>query len=159
MPDGSRYDEDFFLWTRDQAERLRAVGSARSNLDLDWANLAEEIESVGNSDRRELRSRLTVILEHLLKLKYSSAERPRVGWRETIRRERHTVELVLNDSPSLQPQVATFTTAMFDEAAARVTASLAQHDETRPVGLTDRSINMDLVDNVLSAEFFPEQVS
>ena len=112
MPKGSRYDEDFFLWTRDQAERLRAAGSARSNVDLDWANLADEIESVGNSDRRELRSRLTVILEHLLKLRYSPAERPRIGWWDTIRRERHTVELGLNDSPSLKAQVEPYTTAM-----------------------------------------------
>jgi hypothetical protein len=97
MPDGFRYDEDFYLWTRDQAARRHVGASARNNLDLHWANLAEEVESAGNSERRELRSRLTVLLEHLLKLRYSPADRPRIGWRETIRRERHTVGLVLKE--------------------------------------------------------------
>jgi hypothetical protein len=61
---GELYEQDFFLWTKEQAAALRLAKSlplARtgdSNLPLDWENLAEEIESLGKSDRRELRSRI-----------------------------------------------------------------------------------------------------
>jgi predicted YcjX-like family ATPase len=60
------YDEDFVRWTEEQAAALRQA--KRSNLPLDWENLAEEIESLGRSDRRELRLQITRILRHLLKL-------------------------------------------------------------------------------------------
>jgi hypothetical protein len=46
------YDQDFFLWTQEQAAALRRAKD--SNLPLDWENLAEEIECLGKSDRREL---------------------------------------------------------------------------------------------------------
>jgi hypothetical protein len=44
------YEADFFAWTQDQAQLLRA----RGRLGLDWDNLAEEIESMGRRDRRAL---------------------------------------------------------------------------------------------------------
>jgi hypothetical protein len=56
------YDEDFLLWTEEQAAALRRAKG--SDLTLDWENLAEEIESLGKSDRRELRSQITRILRH-----------------------------------------------------------------------------------------------
>src|SRR6202040_3635280 len=76
------YDRDFFLWTQEQAAALRAVKN--SNLPLDWANLAEEIESLGKSDRRQLRSQIRRILRHLLKLEASPSVEPRAGWRSTV---------------------------------------------------------------------------
>ena len=68
------YDRDFFRWTQEQAAALRAVKN--SNLPLDWANLADEIESLGKSDRRQLRSQIRRILRHLLKLEVSPAFDP-----------------------------------------------------------------------------------
>jgi hypothetical protein len=64
-------------WAEAQAEGLRRAAEAGSNLPLDWYNLAEEIESLGRSQRRELRSRLATIIEHLLKLQFSPAMEPR----------------------------------------------------------------------------------
>src|SRR5580700_4180310 len=94
------YDRDFFLWTQERAAALRAVKN--SNLPLDWENLAEEIESLGKSDRRELRSQITRVLRHLLKLEASSAGQPRAGWRTTIDEARTEIEGLLEDSPSLR---------------------------------------------------------
>ena len=60
--DTGLYEEDFVRWTEGQAAALRRVkrlaarSTGRSNLRLDWENLAEKIESLGKSDRRELRS-------------------------------------------------------------------------------------------------------
>ncbi|HZU91049.1 MAG TPA: DUF29 domain-containing protein [Stellaceae bacterium] len=107
MTDPKRlYEEDFVLWSQQQAAALRAAGQGATNQPLDWDNLAEEIEDLGKSTRRELRSRLLVILEHLLKLEYSPAVDPRAGWRETIGRERSSIEDLLGDSPSLRGELA-----------------------------------------------------
>jgi predicted DNA-binding ribbon-helix-helix protein len=59
----SMYETDFYLWTQEQATLLR-----EGRLDeLDVPNLVEEIDSLGRSQRHELRSRLRVLLMHLLK--------------------------------------------------------------------------------------------
>src|SRR5437660_4837127 len=100
------YEEDFVRWTEQQSSALRDAARVGTNLPLDWENLAEEIESLGRSQRHELRSRIAVILEHLLKLAHSPATDPRRGWMETITRERSEIELLLNDSPSLRSDVA-----------------------------------------------------
>src|SRR4029077_7212096 len=97
------YDQDFFLWTQEQAEALRRT--KESNLPLDWENLAEEIESLGKSDRRELAAQITRILRHLLKLEVSPAVESRAGWRESVADARTAIELVLGDSPSLRREV------------------------------------------------------
>ena len=54
-----------------------------TNLLLDWENLAEEIDDLGPSIRHQLRSRISTIIEHLLKLEHSPASRPRRGWMDT----------------------------------------------------------------------------
>ena len=85
------YEEDLVRWSEVQATNLRRAGQSSANLPLDWINLAEEIESLGRSQRRELRSRIAVIIEHLLKLEQSPATEPRPGWIETIGRERREI--------------------------------------------------------------------
>ena len=96
------YDEDFVRWTEEQAQALRQAAELATNLSLDWANLAEEIDSLGQSQRNELGSRLAVILEYLIKLETSPAGDPRSGWMDTIDRERPAVERLLQQSPNLR---------------------------------------------------------
>jgi len=70
MPKTSElYDRDFFLWTQEQAAALRTV--RKSNLPLDWDNLAEEIESLGESQRAELNWQVRRVLRHLSELEVS----------------------------------------------------------------------------------------
>src|SRR5439155_14627168 len=71
------YEQDFLLWTKEQATALRRA--ADSNLPLDWENLAEEMESLGASQRTELNSQLRRVLRHLFKLEASPAFEPRAG--------------------------------------------------------------------------------
>src|ERR1700739_4341982 len=97
------YDRDFLLWTKEQATALRRA--TRSNLPLDWENLAEEIESLGRSQRSELNSQIRRILRHLFKLEASPAVDPRGGWRATIRDARAEIEELLETSPSLRREV------------------------------------------------------
>jgi hypothetical protein len=106
MPETSTlYDEDFFAWTKQQAKALRAVARAGSNLQLDWENLAEEIEGLGASERSALGSHIMRIIQHFAKLEFSPAIEPRNGWRRTIRLARIQVERRLEDNPSLRREL------------------------------------------------------
>ena len=82
-PRAASYDSDFNEWTQAQGRALRNRRAA----DLDWENLAEEIESLGRSDQREVKSRLTTLLVHLLKWRYQPEKRSD-SWADTIARER-----------------------------------------------------------------------
>ena len=93
----SRYDEDFSAWSEEQARALKARNAAR----LDWDNLAEEIETLGRSERSEIRSRLIVLLTHLLKWQLQPSRR-KVGWKASILEARDQLNQRLADSPSLR---------------------------------------------------------
>ncbi len=97
---GDLYDQDLLLWSEQQAGllRRRAAGEITNDADMDWLNIAEEIEAVG---RRELRSRLIRLLQHLLKWKYQPELRSR-SWRTTIKAQRDDIEDLLAQSPSLR---------------------------------------------------------
>lgn len=90
------YEQDFYAWTQEQARLLRE----RRFEDLDLENLIDEVQSVGGSDKRELESRLEVLIAHLLKWKYQPGARS-TGWRGTIHEQRRRLGRVLRDSPSL----------------------------------------------------------
>jgi hypothetical protein len=66
----SEYDTDIALWAENQARALRAAARTGSNLSIDWENVAQEIEGVAASQKREVRSRLRRICQHLLKWHY-----------------------------------------------------------------------------------------
>jgi hypothetical protein len=121
------YDRDFVLWTEEQAAALRRAKD--SNLPLDWENLAEEIESLGKSNRRELRSQITRILRHLLKLEVSRAMAPRAGWRETIIDARTEIDFLLEDSPSLRREADAMIAKQSEVAAKLATRDLDEHGE------------------------------
>jgi Domain of unknown function DUF29 len=96
------YDEDFYAWTQEQAALLRA----KKWRELDYGNLAEELEALGKRDRRELEHRLEVLVMHLLKWRYQPERRDRSrGWRSTIREQRRRLTRLLRDSPSLRSEV------------------------------------------------------
>ncbi|MDB9309649.1 DUF29 domain-containing protein [Aphanizomenon sp. CS-733/32] len=92
------YDQDFYLWIETISKQLKAGKFA----EIDLENLIEEIESMGKSEKRELKSRLIVLLMHLLKWQYQPEKRSE-SWRSTITEQRICIELLLEDSPSLQP--------------------------------------------------------
>jgi hypothetical protein len=102
MPRNSvAYDDDFFAWTQEQARLLRGGELA----DVDAGNLAEEIESMGKSDRREIGNRLVVLLGHLLKWQFQPSARS-TSWSGTIVEQRQQIDSVIADSPSLRSAVS-----------------------------------------------------
>jgi hypothetical protein len=103
------YDTDLAAWAIEQAAMLRQ----RSVNSLDWENLAEEIEAVGISQKREVYARLRRICQHLLKWQFQPEQQCR-SWRATIRTQRRDLERVLRDSPSFRPYAATELADAFD---------------------------------------------
>jgi hypothetical protein len=150
------YDKDFVAWTEQQAEALRAAAHGNSNQALDWENLAEEIESLGRSDRRELHSQIYRIVRHLLKLQFSPAIGPWSGWRESIRDGRVQADLVLADSPSLKPQLERFVAEETARAIDRAIADLREYDEIDPAAERGLRATRYTVDQVLGDWFPPD---
>jgi hypothetical protein len=91
------YDEDFFAWSEEQAALLRAGNTDQADLE----HIAEEIESMGKTEKRELVARLTILLLHLLKWQFQPGMRSR-GWRLSIEGQRLDLEDHLKDNPSLK---------------------------------------------------------
>lgn len=138
----TKYDADFAAWAVEQAAHLRA----RAANALDWDNLAEEIESMGRSERREIYARLKLICQHLLKWEHQRSERSR-SWRATIRTQRDDLERVLLDSPSLRAYAAA------ELARAYAAGQKAAIDETGVESLP--AVCPWTIEQVTNPEFWP----
>jgi hypothetical protein len=127
----SLYEQDIVRWSAEQARALREAGTAQLNVPtpIDWDNVAEEIDSLGRSERSALRSHIGRIIEHLMKLQASPAAEPRADWSATIRRQRTEIEALLDDSPSLRREVAGMLAWTMPRARRDVAGSLADHGE------------------------------
>lgn len=103
MSNSTLYDHDFYAWANEQAALLRAGRLSEADIE----HVAEEIESMGKTEKRELASRLTVLLLHLLKWQYQPGRRG-ASWQATIRVQRRDLAVHMDDNPSLKailPQV------------------------------------------------------
>lgn len=152
---GAAYDEDFYAWTQSQAAELRRAGAERDNTPIDWANVAEEIESMGRSQKSEIDSRLSVLLVHLLKWLYCPELRERCerGWRLTIREQRKKLLREMKDSPSLRGFVADIFTETYDDARLRAAVEadvIDDHFPAEPPFTLDQAL-----DPSYPAELFP----
>src|SRR5437899_4344236 len=99
------YERDYYAWLQDQVRALRE----RRIEDVDWENVAEEIEGLSNSERRGIESQLARVTEHLLKLHYMrgiSRDYNARGWRLSVKGARFVVQKLLGESASLRPRLA-----------------------------------------------------
>jgi Domain of unknown function DUF29 len=127
----SEYETDVYRWSERQGALLRrlAAGERVNDADLDWSNIAEEIQTVGRSERAALSSHISNLLEHLIKLQISPATDPRAGCRETILRGRSDAEELLRDNPSLRPAVADIVARRLPVARRLAIAAMESHGE------------------------------
>jgi hypothetical protein len=127
----THYETDFYLWTQQQAALLRQ--GLLSAVDIE--NIAEEIESMGKSDRRSVESHLFIIIAHLLKWQYQPQRRGK-SWRLSIKNGRRDVERLLKDSPSLKRQLPDLAIGEYpgarNEAADETGLPLATFPESCP---------------------------
>lgn len=98
---GTRYEQDVIAWANEQAALLRS--GKLSAIDIE--HIAEEIEDVGKSEQRELASRMSVLLSHLLKWEFQS-ERRGASWEATIHTQRNSIERRMRKTPSLKASLA-----------------------------------------------------
>jgi len=105
------YKADFYTWAKHNAQLLRNGQADQA----DWENIAEELDSMGNSERRSLKSHLRNLLMHLLKWQHQPQRRGK-SWRQTISNSRMEVADILKDSPGLKPQFSELITEAYSEA-------------------------------------------
>ena len=91
------YEQDFQAWALENAALLRQGNLA----DIDVLHIAEELEGMGASERRELQSRLQVLVCHLLKYQYQPERRGK-SWLLTIGHQRDAIDRLLKQSPNLR---------------------------------------------------------
>jgi hypothetical protein len=118
------YQEDFYAWSKAQAELLRAGRYA----ELDLEHLIEEVDDLGESLKRSVRSRIRTIIEHLLKLEHSPARDPRGGWYDTVIAQRS--DLLDELTPSLRREVEPALPDLYGKARQNAATSLRKHGET-----------------------------
>jgi len=141
------YEEDFYAWTQTTAALIRE-GKWH---DLDQEAVAEEIESLGKSDWRELASRIAVLLRHLLKWRYQPERRQRGrSWRSTIWEQRSRLRRLLRQSPSLAPLVPLTLQEEYAEARQR-----ASEETGLPLATFPPTCPWEAA-QVLDVDFWPE---
>jgi hypothetical protein len=139
------YDQDFNRWLEYTVELLKT----RHFDELDIDNLVDELESMSRRDKREILSRLKIVLMHLLKWKYQPQKRSG-SWESSIRTNRDEIAQILIDSPSLK----NYPVQVLDQAyplsrknaASETGLALTIFPETSPFSIED----------VLNQEFWPE---
>ena len=94
------YDTDFYAWVMHNTELMQQGRIA----ELDIVHLAEELESMGRSERRELLNRLAVLLAHLLKWQIQPGLRGN-SWKYTLKEQRIKLSDLLEESPSLKHEI------------------------------------------------------
>jgi hypothetical protein len=159
------YEQDFYLWALDQAtalRRLRDASAGQGDLTaalnaIDWDNAIEELESLGKRDRRELQSRINVVIEHLTKLETSFATSPRAGWQNTVRRERSDIELLLRQSPFLRPEVPDFVISPSALKTRRQTVEAISRQEADHQASTHAGERESLTEAQVLDDWWPEQ--
>ena len=139
------YDLDFFEWTQRNAGLLRTGQFKQADIE----HIAEEIEDMGKRERRELQSRLEVLLQHLLKWQVQPDQRGR-SWRGTINLQRKEIAKLLEEMPSLKRKLALSLSKVHPNSVFRASIETGILESQFPA-----SCPFTLA-QVLDEEFFPE---
>jgi len=140
----AKYGTDFYAWLSQTAELIRR----KKFEEIDIKNLAEEVDSMGKSERRELLNRFSVLMAHLLKWQFQPKKRSK-SWSLTIKNQRMEIDDLLRDSPSLKHEIEQQLNHAYEKAilmaAKQTKMDEAQFPATCPFTL----------DECLDSEFFP----
>jgi len=139
------YKADFYAWIQQQTNVLKAGNFA--SLDLD--NLIDEIESMGKSEKRELESRLEVLLAHLLKWQFQADFSGKSG-QLTIKEQRRRIADHLQENPSLKSVVPNSYEKIYSYALIQAAKETNMDESTFPTQ------NPWTFDQAMAADFWPE---
>lgn len=127
MPASGLYERDFYAWATEQAALLRAGHLSEADVE----HIAEEIESMGRTEKRELVSRLTVLLLHLLRWQFQPTHRG-ASWRLSIANTRDELADHLADSPSLGSGIEPAITSAYRRARRQAAAETGHPEVAFP---------------------------
>ena len=142
------YDQDFNVWLTTNAQLIRQGKLA----EIDAEHIAEELEAMGKREKRELVSRLAVLLAHLLKWEFQPTRRSK-SWRNTLTIQRSELEELLEDSPSLRTELEQY----IERAYAR--AKLLAEDETKIEATAFPADCPYSFEAIMDQTFFPQAAS
>ena len=145
MPTLMSYQQDFYGWLLESADLLRKKQFSK----LDIEHIAEELEGMAHSDRRQLINRLAVLLAHLLKWQFQPSFRSK-SWQRTIKEQRKRITLLLQDSPSLKYELDLKVQDAYEIAILSAANETNLDEDTFP-----SSCEYD-IEEILSAEFYPD---
>ena len=138
------YDQDFNLWVNSTIELLQQ----KRFDELDIKNLIAEVASMGNNDKKSVKSNLRILLMHLLKWQYQPDKRTN-SWRTTIKEHRNRLEDDFADSPSLK----NYFLEVFNECYQKA-RDLASSETGLSLGVFPVECPFD-IDAVMKSDFFP----
>ncbi|MBF0137892.1 MAG: DUF29 domain-containing protein [Magnetococcus sp. DMHC-1] len=125
--DNRGHAHDFYAWANEQAALLRAGKLAAADIE----NIAEEIESMGRTEKRELVSRLTILLLHLLKWQFQPTHRGH-SWRMSIANARDDITDHLADNPSLHSHLVNAISSAYRRARRQASAETGHPENLFP---------------------------
>jgi hypothetical protein len=146
------YEQDFYVWTQRQAEALRRLAETRPNAELDFPHLIEEVEDLGTSQRDAVRSQVRRIIEHCLKLEYSSSPLPRASWYDSIIDARTELDDKL--SPSLRRDLDQHLSRLWRQARTKTDNGLRRFGEPDAAALLPADCAYAL-DDLLADGWYP----
>lgn len=140
-----KHDEDFYGWAMTEASLLRQHKWS----ELDIEHVAEELESMGASEKREIRSRMEQLLKHLLKWQYQSDLQCK-SWRNSIRNQRKALLAVIKDNPSLNPTIPEYVKDVYEDALEGAVEETGIYKENFPAQCPYS------FEQIMNDEFYPE---
>jgi hypothetical protein len=120
------YERDFHAWALEQAEALR------DGRPIDAANLAEELESLGKSQRTYLVNNIAVLIAHRLKWDHQPERRSR-SWLLSMQEHRTRVSFHMVDNPSLQSLMVTVLERAYDLAVSQAARETGLRKNAFPI--------------------------
>lgn len=151
MPDGPRYEDDFYAWTQYQAEVLRSLRTRDNRFDRE--HLAGEIADLGKSERDAVRSQVRRILAHFLKLTCLPARGPRFDWTGSIIEARAALDDKL--SPALRRDVEETLMRLYAVARKQAAVDLLKYGEREAAGSLPAECPY-TIDQILAEDWYPE---
>ena len=136
---------DFYRWTMETAHLLRIGRYA----EIDIEAVALELENMGASERRELINRLAVLVMYLLKWQYQPGIRSR-SWELTLIEQRREIQELLEDNPSLKPQLQIKLSKAYSKAVLK-----AEKETNLPKNVFPKECPYP-IEHIMLESFYPE---
>lgn len=144
LPPRVLYERDETAWLETMAELIR-LGRLE---EVDYPNLAEYLTDMARRDRREVESRLTLLIAHALKWAHQP-DRQSGSWKSTIIEQRHELEGLVSRGV-LRNHAEALLADVYDKAVERVTAETGLPAKTFSVACPYT------LDQLLSADLLAE---